>query len=124
LLSLRSLTPSKGLLPCSRKQVRVVLIHMGIPLDEVEDLLLESAAYPQAGHVLLPKLYEIEGRPLTPLHSQVRKDEDKGKIVLPCKPNYQPRDKSFFRDRFAGGLIFVQVIHWKQIETRMIEQDR
>ncbi len=46
----------------------VVLTHVGIPLDEVEDLLLESAAYRQAGRVLLPKLNEVKGRPLTPLH--------------------------------------------------------
>ncbi len=45
-----------------------VLSNMGIPLDEVEDLLLESAAYRQAGRVLLPKLNDIKGRPLTPLH--------------------------------------------------------
>jgi tRNA1(Val) A37 N6-methylase TrmN6 len=45
-----------------------VLTNMGIPLDEVEDLLLESAAYRQAGRVLLPKLNEVRGRPLTPLH--------------------------------------------------------
>ncbi|MGB0048688.1 MAG: hypothetical protein WBP70_14665, partial [Terriglobales bacterium] len=42
--------------------------NMGIPLDEVEDLLLESAAYRQAGRVLLPKLNDVRGRPLTPLH--------------------------------------------------------
>jgi hypothetical protein len=46
----------------------VVLTHVGIPLDEVEDLLLESAAYRQAGRVLLPKLNDVKGRPLTPLH--------------------------------------------------------
>jgi hypothetical protein len=45
-----------------------VLTNMGIPLDEVEDLLLESAAYRQAGRVLLPKLNDVRGRPLTPLH--------------------------------------------------------
>lgn len=45
-----------------------VLTSMGIPLDEVEDLLLESAAYRQAGRVLLPKLNDVRGRPLTPLH--------------------------------------------------------
>jgi hypothetical protein len=43
---------------------------MGIPLDEVEDLLLESAAYRQAGRVLLPKLNDVRGRPLTPLHGK------------------------------------------------------
>jgi len=46
----------------------VVLTHVGIPLDEVEDLLLESTAYRQAGRVLLPKLNDVKGRPLTPLH--------------------------------------------------------
>ena len=46
----------------------VVLSNMGIPLDEVEDLLLESSAYRQAGRVLLPKLGDVKGRPLTPLH--------------------------------------------------------
>jgi hypothetical protein len=45
-----------------------ILTNMGIPLDEVEDLLLESAAYCQAGRVLLPKLNDVKGRPLTPLH--------------------------------------------------------
>lgn len=45
----------------------VVLTHVGIPLDEVEDLLLESAAYRQAGRLLLPKLNDVKGR-LTPLH--------------------------------------------------------
>ncbi len=46
----------------------VVLTNIGIPLDEVEDLLLESSAYRQAGRVLLPKLGDVRGRPLTPLH--------------------------------------------------------
>ena len=47
---------------------QVVLTHVGIPLDEVEDLLLDSAAYRQAGRLLLPKLNDVKGRPLTPLH--------------------------------------------------------
>jgi len=47
---------------------RVVLTNAGIPLDEVEDLLLESSAYRQAGRILLPKLGDVKGRPLTPLH--------------------------------------------------------
>ena len=46
----------------------IALTHLGIPLDEVEDLLLESPAYRQAGRVLLPKLNDVKGRPLTPLH--------------------------------------------------------
>jgi len=46
----------------------VTLVHTGIPLDEVEDLLFESAAYRQASRILLPKQQDVRGRPLTPLH--------------------------------------------------------
>jgi hypothetical protein len=51
--------PSSGL---------AVLTNVGIPLDAVEDLLLDSAAYRQASRVLLPKQRDVRGRPLTPLH--------------------------------------------------------
>jgi hypothetical protein len=46
----------------------VVLTNTGIPLDEVEDLLLDAAAYRQASRILLPKQRDVRGRPLTPLH--------------------------------------------------------
>lgn len=46
----------------------IALTNLGIPLDEVEDLLLDSSAYRQAGRVLLPKFGDIKGRPPTPLH--------------------------------------------------------
>ena len=46
----------------------IVLTHAGIPLDEVEDLLFESAAYRQASRFLLPRQRDVCGRPLTPLH--------------------------------------------------------
>lgn len=46
----------------------VTLTHAGIPLDEVEDLLPDSAAYRQASRILLPKQRDVRGRPLTPLH--------------------------------------------------------
>jgi hypothetical protein len=46
----------------------VVLTNTGIPLDEVEDLLLDSAAYRQASRILLPKQGDVRGRPLAPLH--------------------------------------------------------
>jgi uncharacterized methyltransferase DUF6094 len=45
-----------------------VLTNTGIPLDEVEDLSLDSAAYRQASRILLPKQRDVRGRPLTPLH--------------------------------------------------------
>jgi hypothetical protein len=46
----------------------VALTNTGIPLDDVEDLLLDSAAYRQASRVLLPTQRDVRGRPLTPLH--------------------------------------------------------
>jgi SAM-dependent methyltransferase len=46
----------------------VTLTDAGIPLDEVEDLLPDSAAYRQASRILLPKQRDVRGRPLTPLH--------------------------------------------------------
>jgi hypothetical protein len=45
-----------------------VLTNTGIPLDEVEDLLLQSAAYRQAVRCLLHERSDVRGRPLTPLH--------------------------------------------------------
>src|SRR6185437_3290902 len=46
----------------------VTLTNVGLPLDEVEELLFESSAYRQAARILLPKLGHARGRPLTPLH--------------------------------------------------------
>lgn len=45
-----------------------VLTNVGIPLNEVEDMLLDSAAYRQASRMLVPKQRDVRGRPLTPLH--------------------------------------------------------
>jgi hypothetical protein len=45
-----------------------ILSNTGIPLDEVEDLLLQSAAYRQASRILLHERSDVRGRPLTPLH--------------------------------------------------------
>ena len=46
----------------------MALTNAGLPLDELEDLLLESAAYRQASRLLLPRQRDVRGRPLTPLH--------------------------------------------------------
>jgi Uncharacterised methyltransferase family (DUF6094) len=54
----------------------VTLTNAGVPLDEVEDMLLDSAAYRQARRVLLPKQRDVRGRPLTPLHG--------GHVALLC----------------------------------------
>jgi hypothetical protein len=46
----------------------VVLTNRGIPLDQMEDRLLQSSAYRQASRVLVREPNNITGRPLTPLH--------------------------------------------------------
>jgi hypothetical protein len=45
------------------------LVYRGLPLDEVEDLLPQSAAYRQAGRILFAEPVSATGRPLTPLHA-------------------------------------------------------
>ena len=44
------------------------LTNSGIPLDEVEDLILRSSAYRQVRRVLIHEQSNVRGRPLTPLH--------------------------------------------------------
>jgi hypothetical protein len=45
------------------------LVYRGLPLDEVEDLLPQSAAYRQARRILFAENVSAIGRPLTPLHA-------------------------------------------------------
>jgi len=46
----------------------VRMVHRGLPLDQIEDLLPKSSAYRQASPVLFAKQADVAGRPLTPLH--------------------------------------------------------
>jgi SAM-dependent methyltransferase len=46
----------------------IELVHRGLPLDEIEDLLPQSPAYRQARRVLFAPESRERGRPLTPLH--------------------------------------------------------
>lgn len=46
----------------------VRMVHRGLPLDEIEDLLPKSAAYRQASAVISAQQADVTGRPLTPLH--------------------------------------------------------
>jgi hypothetical protein len=46
----------------------VVITHSGIPLDDVEDRLLDSGAWANVAPMLLPKREVTGGRPITPLH--------------------------------------------------------
>lgn len=44
------------------------LVHRGLPLNALEDLLPASVAYRQAGRILFAPEIRATGRPLTPLH--------------------------------------------------------
>src|SRR5216684_5549304 len=46
----------------------VRLVHRGLPLDQIEDLVPKSSAYRQASAVLFAQQADVTGRPLTPLH--------------------------------------------------------
>ncbi len=46
----------------------VRLVHRGLPLDQIEDLLPKSSAYRQASSVIYAQQADVSGRPLTPLH--------------------------------------------------------
>lgn len=46
----------------------VRLVHRGLPLDQIEDLLPKSSAYRQASAVLFAHQADVTGCPLTPLH--------------------------------------------------------
>jgi hypothetical protein len=46
----------------------VRMVHRGLPLDEIEDLLSKSSAYRQASVVIFAQQSDVAGRPLTPLH--------------------------------------------------------
>lgn len=46
----------------------IQLTNTGVPLDQIEDVLLQSVAYRQAARVLIREQREVGGRPLTPLH--------------------------------------------------------
>jgi len=46
----------------------VRMVHRGLPLDQIEDLLAKSSAYRQASAVIFAQQADVTGRPLTPLH--------------------------------------------------------
>jgi SAM-dependent methyltransferase len=50
------------------ESVPIELVHHGLPLDEIEELLPQSPAYRQARRILFAPESRERGRPLTPLH--------------------------------------------------------
>ena len=73
MLALKADLPILPDAPTTRYEVppsgSITLTNTGIPLDEVEDLLLDSAAYRQASRILLPKQRR---RPGPPAHAAPR----------------------------------------------------
>jgi hypothetical protein len=45
------------------------LVYRGLPLDQIEDLIVHSSAWKQVEGLLLPKEEMAGGRPITPLHA-------------------------------------------------------
>jgi hypothetical protein len=78
----------------------VVLSHAGIPLDEVEDLLLQSAAYRQASRILMHERSDVRGRPLTPLHG--------GHVGLLCTAG-------LLNGAFGEGE-HLHIAHWRSVK--------
>lgn len=53
---------------CIPESEPALFIYKGLPLDEIEDKLVESSAYRQVKRILLRERGAVHGRPLTPLH--------------------------------------------------------
>jgi SAM-dependent methyltransferase len=79
----------------------VEMIHRGLPLDTLEDVLPKSAAYRQARRILFaPEVREV-GRPLTPLHQ--------GHVALLATCGRL--------DGIAGDGDLRHVAHWQGVKT-------
>ena len=78
----------------------VRLIHRGLPLDQIEDLLPKSSAYRQASAVIYAHQADVTGRPLTPLHG--------GHVGLLCTAGML---NGIFGDRKSR-----HIAHWQSIK--------
>jgi hypothetical protein len=78
----------------------ILLANTGLPLDLMEDRLLESAAYRQAARVLIREQRDVGGRPLTPLHG--------GHVGLLCTAGML--NGVFGKDEL------LHIAHWKSVK--------
>lgn len=78
----------------------IQLINTGLPLDQIEDLLLQSAAYRQAARLLIREQRDVGGRPLTPLHG--------GHVGLLCTAGML--NGVFGKDEL------LHIAHWKSVK--------
>jgi len=77
-----------------------LLTNTGLPLDQIEDQLLESAAYRQAARVLIREQRDVGGKPLTPLHG--------GHVGLLCTAGML--NGVFGKDEL------LHIAHWKSVK--------
>jgi hypothetical protein len=78
----------------------IQLTNNGLPLDQIEDLLLQSAAYRQATRVLIREQRDVGGRPLTPLHG--------GHVGLLCTAG--------MLNGVFGKDDLLHIAHWKSVK--------
>jgi hypothetical protein len=78
----------------------ILLTNTGLPLDLIEDRLLESAAYRQAARVLIREQRDVGGRPLTPLHG--------GHVGLLCTAG--------MLNGVFGKDDLLHIAHWKSVK--------
>jgi hypothetical protein len=78
----------------------VPLTNTGVPLDLVEDLVLQSAAYRQAARLLIREQKDVRGRPLTPLHG--------GHVGLLCTAG-------MLNGVFGEGEL-LHIAHWQSVK--------
>jgi hypothetical protein len=76
------------------------LVHRGLPLDLIEDLLPKSSAYRQASAILFAQQADVTGRPLTPLHG--------GHVGLLCTAGML---NGIFGDRESR-----HIAHWQSVK--------
>lgn len=76
------------------------LVYRGLPLDDLEDLLLKSSAYRQASGVIFAQPFDVAGRPLTPLHG--------GHVGLLCTAG-------MLNGIFGGGKSR-HIAHWQSVK--------
>jgi len=103
-LALQGQHPELGEAPEASYQVPssgpIQLTNTGLPLDQIEDLLFQSAAYRQAARVLIREQRDVGGRPLTPLHG--------GHVGLLCTAGML--NGVFGKDEL------LHIAHWKSVK--------
>lgn len=114
-----SLTATPETIYAVPSSVATTLTDQGIPLDKVEDLLSQSAAYRQAGRILVREQNCFRGRPLTPLHG--------GHVSLLATAGMLNGVFGIGEDRHIAHWRSVKFVdHWEETESNgiIVKHDR